>query len=155
MAKIKHGHTADCVVGGFREGKTPGSVGSLLLGLYDGEGVLHHVGHTSSFTAKEKKALFEKLKPLVVEGDGFGQGRTPDAPSRWDPKAEKTWVGLKPELVVEVRYDFLQGPRFRHATTFQRWREDRTPKSCTYEQLEPPRPFSLDVLVQLAQKKPG
>lgn len=155
MVKVKHGRTADCVVGGYREGKTPGTVGSLLLFLYDAEGVFHHVGHTSSFTAKEKKALVEKLKPYVVEGaQPAPEGRTPDAPSRWDPKAEKTWVTLRPELVCEVRYDFLQGARFRHATTFQRWREDRTPKSCNYSQLEPPNPFSLDTLVALAQKKP-
>lgn len=154
MVKVKHGRTADCVVGGYREGKTPGTVGSLLLGLYDAQGVLHHVGHTASFTAKEKKALMEKLAPLRAD-EGFGQGRTPDAQSRWSAGAEeKPWVSLKPTLVCEVRYDYLQGSRFRHATTFQRWREDRTPGSCNYSQLEPPRPFSLDVIVALAKPKP-
>jgi ATP-dependent DNA ligase len=148
MVKVKHGRTADCVVGGYREGKTPGTVGSLLLGLYDEAGVLHHVGHTSSFSAKEKKALVETLAPYV-EGSSFGQGRTPDAPSRWSPKAEKTWVSLRPELVCEVRYDYLQGARFRHASTFLRWRTDRSPSSCTYAQLEPPRAFSLDAIVSL------
>lgn len=151
MVKIKHGRTAECVVGGYREGKTPGTVGSLLLGLYDDQGVLHHVGHTSSFTAKEKKALVEKLAPYVTQ-DSF-QGRVPDAPSRWSPKEEKTWVSLRPELVCEVRYDYLQGPRFRHASTFLRWREDRTADSCRYSQLEPPKPFSLDTIVALAPKK--
>jgi ATP-dependent DNA ligase len=154
MVKVKHGRTAECVVGGYREGKTPGTVGSLLLGLYDEAGVLHHVGHTSSFTAKEKKALVEKLAPYV-DGTSFGQGRTPDAPSRWSPKAEKTWVSLRPELVCEVRYDYLQGARFRHASTFLRWREDRSPASCTYAQLEPPRPFSLDAIRLLAPSSPG
>jgi ATP-dependent DNA ligase len=149
MVKVKHGRTADCVVGGYREGKTPGTVGSLLLGLYDDAGVLHHVGHTSSFSAKEKKALIEKLAPYV-DGDSFGAGRTPDAPSRWNPKAEKTWVALRPELVCEVRYDYLQGARFRHASTFKRWREDKSPASCTYSQLEPPKPFSLDTIRALA-----
>lgn len=152
MVKVKHGRMADCVVGGYREGKTPGTVGSLLLGLYDDEGVLHHVGHTSSFSAKEKKALVETLAPYV-DGTSFGEGRTPDAPSRWASKEEKTWVQLRPELVCEVRYDYLQGPRFRHATTFQRWRPDREPKSCTYAQLEPPKPFSLDAVVALATSK--
>lgn len=154
MVKVKHGRTAECVVGGYREGKTPGTVGSLLLGLYDGQGVLHHVGHTASFTAKEKKALMEKLAPLKKPDQGFGQGRTPDAPSRWSSGEEKPWVSLEPKLVCEVRYDYTQGPRFRHATTFLRWREDRTPASCTYAQLEPPKPFSLDVIVGLAQQQP-
>jgi ATP-dependent DNA ligase len=151
MVKIKHGRTAECVVGGYREGKTPGTVGSLLLGLYDDAGVFHHVGHTSSFTAKEKKALIEKLAPYVAQ-DSF-RGRAPDAPSRWNANAEeKTYVSLRPELVCEVRYDYLQGPRFRHASTFLRWRADRTPESCRYSQLEPPRPFSLDTIVALAPK---
>lgn len=154
MVKVKHGRMADCVVGGYREGKTPGTVGSLLLGLYDDAGVLHHVGHTSSFSAKEKKALVEQLAPYR-DGDSFGEGRTPDAASRWAAKEEKAWVKLKPELVCEVRYDFVQGDRFRHATTFQRWRPDRTASSCNYSQLLPPRPFSLDVIVAQAPKKRG
>jgi ATP-dependent DNA ligase len=149
MVKVKHGRTAECVVGGYRAGKTPGTVGSLLLGLYDERGVLHHVGHTASFSAKEKRELVDKLTPYV-DGTSFHEGRTPDAPSRWDPKNEKTWVSLRPELVCEVRYDYLQGPRFRHASTFLRWREDRDPKSCTYEQLLPPKPFSFEAIVRLA-----
>lgn len=154
MVKVKHGRTADCVVGGYREGKTEGTVGALLLGLYDEQGVLHHVGHTSSFTAKQKKALFEQLQPLKG-GVSFGQGRTPDAPSRWS-KAKgredaKPWVHLRPELVCEVRYDYTQGPRFRHATTFQRWRTDKRPADCTWSQLLPPNPFSLQRIVELAK----
>lgn len=153
MVKIKHGRTAECVVGGYREGKTPGTVGSLLLGLYDEQGTFHHVGHTSSFSAKEKKALVEKLAPYVTQGSF--DGRIPDAQSRWNAnaEAEKKFVPLRPELVCEVRYDYLQGPRFRHASTFLRWREDRTPQSCTYSQLLPPKPFSLDTIVALAPKK--
>ncbi len=152
MVKVKHGRTADCVVGAYRDGKTPGTVGSLLLGLYDAEGVLHHIGHTSSFTAKEKKALVETLKPFEG-GVSFGGGRTPDAKSRWDPKKEVTWHGLRPELVCEVRYDYLQGSRFRHASTFLRWRSDRSASSCLLSQLEPPKPFSLDAVLALAPKQ--
>lgn len=152
MVKVKHGRMADCVVGGYREGKTPGTVGSLLLGLYDDAGVLHHVGHTSSFSAKEKKALVATLAPYL-EGQSFGEGRTPDAASRWSPHEDKPWVKLKPELVCEVRYDFVQSGRFRHATTFQRWRPDRTAASCNDSQLLPPNAFSLDVIVAQAPKK--
>ncbi len=150
MVKVKHGRTVDCVVGGFREGKAAGTVGSLLLGLHDDAGVLHHVGHTSSFTAKEKKALFERLQPLVG-GESFGRGRTPDAPSRWSKDKARTWVALTPSLVCEVRYDYLQGPRFRHAATFLRWREDKRPGECTTAQLVPPHPFALDRLLAMGQ----
>jgi ATP-dependent DNA ligase len=150
MVKIKHGRTADVVVGAYREGKTPGTVGSLLLGLYDEHGVLHHIGHTSSFSAKEKKALREKLLPLEG-GTSFGQGRTPDAPSRWRKgKEAPTWVPLQPVLVCEVRYDYLQGPRFRHAATFLRWREDKAPTDCRSSQLLPPNPFTLAKIVALS-----
>jgi ATP-dependent DNA ligase len=145
MAKIKHGRTIDCVVGGFREGKTPGSVGALLLGLYDQTGVLHHVGHTSSFTAKEKKALFVQLSAMG-QGPSFGQGRTPGAPSRWSSGKEAEWTPVPPTLVCEVRYDFVQGNRFRHAATFQRWREDKPADKCLMDQLLPPKPFSLDAI---------
>jgi ATP-dependent DNA ligase len=152
MVKIKHGRTADVVVGAYREGKTPGTVGSLLLGLYDDQGVLHHIGHTSSFTAKEKKALREKLLPLEG-GTSFGHGRTPDAPSRWSKgKEAPTWVPLQPVLVCEVRYDYLQGPRFRHAATFLRWREDKAPADCKYAQLLPPNPFTLAKIVALSPR---
>lgn len=150
MVKVKHGRTVDCVVGGYRAGKTEGTVGSLLLGLYDEQGVFQHVGHTSSFTAKEKRALREKLAPLEG-GTSFGEGRTPDAPSRWSKGKETTpWVPVQPKLVCEVRYDYLQGPRFRHASTFLRWREDKAPKDCLTSQLLPPNPFSLAKIVALS-----
>lgn len=153
MVKVKHHRTADCVVGAYREGKTPGTVGSLLLGLYDAAGVFHHVGHTSSFTAKQKRELKDLLAPLEG-GASFGQGRTPDAPSRWAKKKEgegPSWVPLAPKLVCEVRYDYLQGARFRHAATFLRWRTDKDPAQCTFEQLLPPHPFSLDQVIALGR----
>lgn len=150
MVKIKHGRTADVVVVGYREGKTPGTVGSLLLGVYDEQGELHHIGHTSSFSAKEKKALREKVKPLEEGAPSF-PGKNESAPNRWSKGQEKAApVPLKPTLVCEVRYDYLQGMRFRHASTFQRWREDREPKSCLFSQLLPPNPFSLATIVALS-----
>lgn len=152
MVKVKHGRTADCVVGGFRDGKAAGTVGSLLLGLYDAAGVLHHVGHTSSFKVKEKRELVEKLKPYLG-GASFGEGRTPGAPSRWSSGEEKAWTPLRPELVCEVKFDYLQGDRFRHGATFVRWRPDKAPRDCTYEQLLPPRAFSLDAVVALSRQR--
>ncbi len=149
MVKIKHLRTADCVVGGFRwnKGEEGRSVGSLLLGLYDGEGVLHFVGHTSSFKADEKRALASFLEPYVSEdeGEGFGRGRTPGAPSRWTQGKDMTWIRLRPELVCEVTFDYLQGDhRFRHASTFQRWRTDKPPRACTFDQFETAVPFELE-----------
>ncbi|MGE3961725.1 MAG: ATP-dependent DNA ligase [Dehalococcoidia bacterium] len=151
MMKVKHLRTADCVVGGFRWAKhAEGSaVGSLLLGLYDAEGVLHHVGHTSSFKAAEKRELATLLAPLVTEEEagGFGRGRTPGTPSRWSSGAETTWVRLQPSLVCEVTFDHLQGERFRHGTTFQRWRPDKPPEDCTYSQLDVAVPAELRDLI--------
>ncbi|WP_322796230.1 ATP-dependent DNA ligase [Tepidiforma sp.] len=145
--KVKHLRTADCVVGGFRwnRGEEGRSVGSLLLGLYDDAGVLHFVGHTSSFSAAARRELVERLAPLRTddEGVGFGQGRTPGAPSRWTGTKDLSWERLRPELVCEVTFDYLQGNRFRHAATFQRWRPDRDPRSCTFDQLEAPVPAEL------------
>lgn len=147
MAKIKHLRTADCVVGGFRwnRGEEGKSVGSLLLGLYDDAGVFHHVGHTSSFKADEKRALVGFLRPYLSgdEEDGFGTGRTPGAPSRWTGGKDVSWVRLRPELVCEVTFDYLQGPRFRHAATFRRWRTDKAPGACTFDQLEATAPQEL------------
>jgi ATP-dependent DNA ligase len=147
MVKVKHLRTVDCVLGGFRWGKNEEgrSVGSLLLGLYDDSGVLHFVGHTSSFSAQEKRDLVEKLKPYRTgdESDGFGQGRTPGAESRWTRGKDMTWERLRPELVCEVSFDYLQGPRFRHASTFRRWRTDKPPEACTFDQLEARVPFEL------------
>jgi ATP-dependent DNA ligase len=147
MLKIKHLRTADVVVAGFRWGKDAvgTSVGALLLGLYDEAGVLHHVGHTSSFTAKGKKELVELLTPYVTEdeSEGFGQGRTPGAPSRWSGGKDLSWVRLRPELVCEVTFDYLQGPRFRHGATFHRWRTDKPPEACTFDQFEAVAPYEL------------
>jgi ATP-dependent DNA ligase len=147
MQKIKHLRTVDCVVGGFRwnRGEEGLSVGSLLLGLYDSNGVLHHVGHTSSFKAQEKRALVSFLDPYVTEDDdGFGRGRTPGEPSRWTGDRDMTWMRLRPELVCEVTFDYLQGPyRFRHAATFRRWRTDKPPLACTFEQIATTPPYEL------------
>ena len=146
MLKVKHERTADCVVAGFRWHKSGGIVGSLLLGLYDGNG-LQHVGVTASFTAARRKELVSELEPYRVENlDGHPwarwadfeeeAGRKPGGHSRWNAKRDLSWQPLRPELVCEVAYDHLQGDRFRHATTFRRWRPDRQPGSCTYDQLD-------------------
>jgi ATP-dependent DNA ligase len=145
--KVKHLRTVDCVVGGFRVAKTGDGIGSLLLGLYDADGALHHVGHTSSFDAAERRAILEQLQPLVG-GESFGQGRTPGGPSRWSRSADSAWTSVSPEIVCEVSFDHLQGGRFRHASRFLRWRPDKAPRSCDFEQLSPPEEFSLeDILV--------
>lgn len=147
MVKVKHHRTADCVVGGYREHKK-GGVGSLLLGLYDPEGVFHFVGHTSSFNATERVELLDKLKPLLA-GESFG-GRRPGMPSRWSSAKDKDrdFVALRPELVCEVTFDYMQGNRFRHATGFQRWRTDKAPAQCTFDQLTRPKSFSLEQVIQ-------
>ena len=147
MIKIKHLRTVDCVVGGYRwnRGEEGRAVGSLLLGLYDEDGVLHLVGHTSSFKAQEKRDLVAYLEPYVAgeEGDGFGKGRTPGGPSRWTGDRDMSWVRLRPELVCEVTFDYLQGDRFRHAATFRRWRHDKPPRECTFDQIATTPPFEL------------
>jgi ATP-dependent DNA ligase len=137
MVKIKHLRTAECVVGGYRLSKGGDGVGSLLLGLYDEDGTLHYIGHTSSFKAKERRELLEELKPLEG-GSSFGSGRTPGGPSRWSAGKETEWVSLEPVLVCEVSYDHLQGSRFRHAARLLRWRQDKAPEECTFEQLSLP-----------------
>jgi len=146
MQKIKHLRTVDCVVGGYRwnRGEEGKSVGSLLLGLYDASGVFHHVGHTSSFKAAEKRELVSFLEPYLAEDEsGFGKGRTPGAPSRWTTKEQMDWVRLRPELVCEVTFDYLQGQRFRHAATFKRWRYDKPPTECGFEQIDTAVPYEL------------
>ncbi len=148
--KVKHHRTADCVVGGYRVHKDGAGVGSLLLGLYDGDGVLHHVGHTSSFTAAERRELRSTLEPLQG-GGGFGEGRTPGGPSRWTGSKDLSWVPLRPALVCEVHFDQLQERRFRHAARLLRWRPDKDPSECTYAQLEPPHPFALADIVELGR----
>ncbi len=158
MIKVKHERTADCVVGAFRWHKTGGRVGSLLLGLYDDAGVLHHVGVTSSFTDRRRLELVAELEPYRLESlDGhpwsWGQfggedgavpaGRVPGGQSRWNAGRDLSFEPLRIELVCEVAYDHLQGDRFRHATTFVRWRPDREPATCRYDQLETAVPEEL------------
>ncbi|MGI8534251.1 MAG: ATP-dependent DNA ligase [Candidatus Limnocylindrales bacterium] len=162
MLKIKHARTADCVVAGFRWHKNGRDthVGSLLLGLFDGSGQLHHVGVTASFSWERRASLLAEIAPLraqAVEGhpwrewaewasmgsaDASGQ-RLPGATSRWNRGKDLSWEPLRPERVCEVAYDHLQGDRFRHGTTFRRWRTDRAPDTCRYDQLEVTAPFEL------------
>jgi len=151
MFKVKHERTADCVVAGFRWHKEGGVVGSLLLGLYDGDMVLHHVGVASGFTALRRRELVEELEPFragAAESHPWltaaaGSSRVPGGTSRWSAGKDMTWEPLRPELVGEVSYDHLQEQRFRHGTTLRRWRPDRAPASCTYAQLETPVPAEL------------
>ena len=143
--KIKHERTADCVVIGYRLSNDGVSLGSLLLGLYDEEGSLHYVGHTSSFDAATRKRLFVELAPLREgAGEHMDRGRMPGGPSRWSRGKESEWVGLRPELVCEVTYDKLQsGMRFRHATGFKRWRPDKPPRECRFDQVESVAKFDV------------
>jgi ATP-dependent DNA ligase len=148
MIKVKHVRTADCVVAGFRWHRAqPKAVGSLLLGLYDDEGVLQHVGVTSAFTTRMRKALVEELEPLrrdALEGHPWRDwasaagemSRMPGGHSRWSAGKDLSWEPLRIERVCEVKYDHLQGDRFRHATIFLRWRPDKRPADCRYDQLE-------------------
>jgi ATP-dependent DNA ligase len=145
MIKVKQQRTADCVVGGFRYAEGKKIVGSLLLGLYDDQGLLNHVGFTSAIPSKERPALTNKLEKLI-QPPGF-TGSAPGGPSRWSTERSMAWEPLKPALVVEVRYDQVTGRRFRHGTGFVRWRPDKDPKQCTYEQLAPElRPSELKEL---------
>jgi ATP-dependent DNA ligase len=136
MLKVKRMRTADCVVGGFRYESNGNEVGSLLLGLYNEEGKLDHVGFTSSIPKAERKALTKRLEKLVGP-PGF-TGDAPGGPSRWSTERSTQWEPLKPKLVVEVQYDHVSGDRFRHGTKLLRWRPDKAPKQCTFEQLEAP-----------------
>ncbi|MGC5341679.1 ATP-dependent DNA ligase [Streptomyces sp. DT171] len=147
MYKIKHERTADCVVAGYRPHKSGPVVGSLLLGLYDTEGALQHVGVCAAFPMKRRAELAAELDPLRVDPDdhpwaawaeaaAHENSRLPGAPSRWSGKKDLSWVPIRPERVCEVAYDHMEGDRFRHTTQFRRWRPDRTPGSCTYGQLE-------------------
>jgi ATP-dependent DNA ligase len=135
MVKIKRIRTADCVVGGFRYAEKGGGIGSLLLGLYDDQGLLHHVGFTSSFTAEQRTELKKIVQPLIG-GQGF-TGHAPGGPSRWSTKRSSEWEPLKPKLVCEVSYDHFSGSRFRHGTKFLRWRPEKKPRQCTFEQVRP------------------
>ncbi len=152
MIKVKHDRTADCVVGGYRVHKA-GGVGSLLLGLFDRDGILHRVGVCSSFSTARRAELLDELAPhrlgtdephpWLVDPAERADTRPTDAPNRWSHGRDTSWEPLRPTLVVEVAYDHLQGDRFRHATSFRRWRPDRDPSSCTYSQLETPVPAEL------------
>jgi len=144
MVKIKRRQTVDCVVGGFRYGTKSTIAGSLLLGLYDDEGRLHHVGFTSSLSAAERAALTPKLEQLRG-APGF-TGRAPGGPSRWSTERSGEWEPLKPKLVVEVSFDHFSQGRFRHGTKFLRWRPDKAPKQCTMDQLKRPRTISASLL---------
>ena len=134
MQKVKRMRTADCVVGGFRYASKGKVVGSLLLGLYDDAGLLHHIGYTSSFNESGKKELTKKLEPLIAP-PGF-TGNKPGGPSRWSTKRSAEWEPLRTKLVVEVQYDHFTGGRFRHGTKFLRWRPDKKPKACTIDQVK-------------------
>jgi ATP-dependent DNA ligase len=134
MQKIKNYRSADCVVGGFRYNEGKPVVGSLLLGLYDDDGLLHHVGFTSSIRQQDKAALTKKLEALIGP-PGF-TGNAPGGPSRWSTKRSSQWEPLKPELAVEVYYDHFSGDRFRHGTTLLRWRPDKAPRQCTLDQVK-------------------
>lgn len=157
MLKVKHERTADCVLAGLRPHKSgPEALGSLLLGLYDTSGALQYVGASSSFPAARRRELMERLAPLRMDhpeehpwarwedAAAHEEGRMPGAPSRWSGGKDASWVPLRPEWVCEVAYDHMEGERFRHTVLFRRWRPDRDPRSCTYEQLEQPVRYDLE-----------
>ncbi|MEE1803066.1 ATP-dependent DNA ligase [Streptomyces sp. JV176] len=155
MYKIKHERTADAVVAGYRQHKSGPVVGSLLLGLYDTEGVLQHVGVCAAFPMRRRAELAAELAPLRMksaeghpwaawtEESAHESARLPGGPSRWSGTKDLSWLPLRPERVCEVAYDHMEGDRFRHTTQFRRWRPDRTPASCTYAQLEEPVRYDL------------
>jgi ATP-dependent DNA ligase len=150
MLKIKRLRTADCVVGGFRYATKKREVGSLLLGLYDDAGLLHHVGFTSAIAAADRAELTERLEALI-EAPGF-TGDAPGGPSRWSTERSAEWQPLRPELIAEVRYDHVTGRRFRHGTGFLRWRPDKAPRRCTMEQLgEEARPAIVEAALAEAE----
>lgn len=133
MRKVKLARTAECVIGGFRYSSAARSVGSLLLGLYNEEGLLDHVGFTSGLSGRERRDLLGTLTPLI-QAPGF-TGRAPGGPSRWSSERSAQWEPLRPELVVEVQYDHFSGGRFRHGTRLLRWRPDKSPRQCTSDQV--------------------
>jgi ATP-dependent DNA ligase len=157
--KVKHQRTADCAVAGFRWHKDGEGVGSLLLGLYDDTGDLHHVGVATSFTAKRRKELVAEVEPYLLDdlsqhpwarwaelAQEGSASRMPGGWSRWNAKKDLSWTALRVELVAEVAYEGLIGDRFRHSARLLRWRPDRTPESCTYEQLDTPTPYELGLI---------
>jgi ATP-dependent DNA ligase len=164
MIKVKHVRTADCVVAGFRWHKSgKDAVGSLLLGLYDDDGALQHVGVASSFTMAKRRQLAEELEPLRKNamtnhpwrdwaGAAAESRRMPGAQSRWSAGKDLSWEPLRIERVCEVKYDHMQGDRFRHATFFLRWRPDKRPQDCRYDQLEVTKPYELERIFSLKQR---
>jgi ATP-dependent DNA ligase len=154
MLKVKRLRTADCVVGGFRYARNKREVGSLLLGLYNDEDRLDHVGFTSTIAAKERPALTKRLEALAGP-PGF-TGDAPGGPSRWSTERSAEWTPVKPKLVAEVCYDHVTGDRFRHGTRLLRWRPDKAPKQCTFEQLEAEaRPAKLVATLLSARRSRG
>jgi ATP-dependent DNA ligase len=167
MIKVKHARTADCVVAGFRWHKNGKNqlIGSLLLGLYDTKGSLHHVGVTSSFTMAVRRSLAEELAPLrehALDGHpwrawadamGHEMTRMPGGQSRWSAGKDLSWEPLRVERVCEVKYDHMQGDRFRHAAVFQRWRPDKRPADCRYDQLEVTTPYELEKVFATAPRR--
>jgi len=155
MFKIKHERTADCVVAGYRWHKSGGVVGSLLLGIFDASGSLQHVGVAGAFSMQRRAELVDELAAYAVDdlsghpweswarAEAHAGGRLPGATSRWNADKDLSWVPLRPELVCEVGYDHMEGTRFRHVAQFRRWRPDRDPASCTYDQLEEPVRYDL------------
>jgi ATP-dependent DNA ligase len=159
MFKVKHQRTADCVVAGFRWHKDGAGIGSLLVGLYDDRGTLHHVGVATSFTAARRRELVGEITPLRAgalddhpwrewaEAEAHdGTKRMPGTPSRWNNQKDLSWEPLRPERVVEVRYENLQAGRFRHASRMLRWRDDKLPRECTYDQLDEAPPAELALI---------
>ncbi len=154
MLKVKHQRTADCVVAGFRTHKDGAGVGSLLLGLFDAAGTLHHVGVASGFSVARRRELVAELEPYRKDAredhpwagwaDAQAAGRAPGGGNRWNAGKDMTWEPLRADMVCEVSYDHLQQDRFRDATSFVRWRPEREPSSCTYDQLDTPVPMELN-----------
>jgi len=152
MFKVKHERTVDCVVAGFRWHKSGPVIGSLLLGLYDEDGQLQHVGVSASFSMPRRAELVDELAPYRLPegaahpwlGEGITPGRVPGGVTRWNAKKDLSWEPLRPELVVEVGFDHMEGNRFRHTAQFRRWRPDRDARSCTYAQLDRPVSFDLE-----------
>ena len=164
MIKVKHERTADCAVAGYRVHKDGAGVGSLLLGLYDDEGTLHHVGVAAGFTVKQRRELLAELEPMTegaIEGHPWQHwaeamreeaGRMPGAQSRWNAGKDLSWVPIRVERVAEVTFGQLQSGRFRHGVRLVRWRPDRTPDSCTYDQLDVADPVRFDELFRRVER---
>ncbi len=160
MVKVKHARTADCVLAGYREHKSGPVIGSLLLGLYDADGRLQHVGVCASFPMRRREQLMAELAPLRMDDpaehpwadwrneEAHAGDRMPGGPSRWSGGKNLDWTPLRPELVIEVGYDHMQGDRFRHTAQFRRWRTDREPSSCTYAQLDEPVRYHLGSVLE-------